>query len=434
MQQDEELKLCLNELNKFNYDDNDNNSEETTKISREKAWEYLIKAEELLVKIEKEESSSSSQSNEINNNDDIKINDTDEDDMLLNLYQDYQMKLTETKSNLIGLDDLNEYLSNLLHNFIEHYFNLQFLFSTKNNKSKQQQQQQQQEQKIQNTLIYGREGSGIMSLLTNLFIKYQNLFKLNTNEQPLKIFKFDMLELLSTNKDKIALNQIELIFKAISVFNKNKQPVIIVLVNLEYLFQNETTQLKLHLIADLLYECNSKPNRIFIAISHLPWHLHPCIIYRFEKNIYCSQFSLQDKKQFINSRLVKYKQLDLENDLLNLTENYLLNGKQMHVLFEKHLKPLLLKSTNEQILSKRWKMLRTEIDVLKRFKKYNKKDEQEEEKEAAAVEKLKNLKKQCLDETVSYLTTNTNTEDDCDEIKNKFISFKNAYRSQLDLP
>jgi len=154
MQQDEELKLCLNELNKFNYDDNDNNSEETTKISREKAWEYLIKAEELLVKIEKEESSSS-QSNEINNNnnDDIKINDTDEDDMLLNLYQDYQMKLTETKSNLIGLDDLNEYLSNLLHNFIEHYFNLQFLFSTKNNKSKQQ--QQQQEQKIQNTLIYG---------------------------------------------------------------------------------------------------------------------------------------------------------------------------------------------------------------------------------------------------------------------------------------
>jgi hypothetical protein len=429
MQQDEELKLCLNELNKFNYDDNDKNNEETTKISREKAWEYLIKAEQLLMKTEKEESSSS-RSNEINDYNDIKINDTDEDDILLNLYQDYQMKLTETKSNLIGLDDLNEYLSNLLHNFIEHYFNLQFLFSTKNNKSRSK-QQQHQKQKIQNTLIYGREGSGIMSLLTNLFIKYQNLFKLNTNEQPLKIFKFDMLELLS-NQDKI-----ELIFKAISIFNKNKQPVIIVLINLEYLFQNETTQLKLHLIADLLYECNSKPNRIFIAISHLPWHLHPCIIYRFEKNIYCSEFSLQDKKQFINSRLVKYKQLDLENDLLNLTENYLLNGKQMHILFEKHLKPLLLKSINEQILSKRWKILRTEIDVLKRFKKYNKKDEQEEEKEAAAaVEKLKNLKKQCLDETVNYLTTTTTTttEDDCDEIKNKFISFKNAYRSQLDLP
>ena len=264
MQQDEELKLCLNELNKFNYDDNDKNNEETTKIRREKAWEYLIKAEQLLMKTEKEESSSS-RSNEINDYNGIKINDTDEDDILLNLYQDYQMKLTETKSNLIGLDDLNEYLSNLLHNFIEHYFNLQFLFSTKNNKSRSK-QQQQQKQKIQNTLIYGRGGSGIMSLLTNLFIKYQNLFKLNTNEQPLKIFKFDMLELLS-NQDKI-----ELIFKAISIFNKNKQPVIIVLINLEYLFQNETTQLKLHLIADLLYECNSKPNRIFIAISHLPWH------------------------------------------------------------------------------------------------------------------------------------------------------------------
>ena len=53
-EEEDELQLCLNELNKFNYDDNKNNNDEI-KVSKEKAWEYLIKAEKIINKQKEEE-------------------------------------------------------------------------------------------------------------------------------------------------------------------------------------------------------------------------------------------------------------------------------------------------------------------------------------------------------------------------------------------
>lgn len=410
MQPMEEILFNVNELNKFiqaTYDEERQHTLDETTISKEEAWNYLIRAEQLLNSLNEEEDETSQVSNHVLNQQAISDNKM-EHEYLIRIYEKYQMNLNETKSELVGLTQLDTYLNDLFRNFIENYFNFQFLFPEKS--------KQTFTTKIQNTLIYGLEGTGMMSLITNILIKYQSLFNKNSELPLLKVFKLDMTEILSTkNRDEI-----ELIFKSINLFNKNKQPVVIILLNLEKLFTN--SDIHFHYIGDLLYECLSKSNRLFIAVCHSPWLLHPAIIYRFQASFYCSELSRHDLKLTIESHMRKFAQnLNLTDDLVDLAEPYILNGKLIDLMFEK-LKPFLAKTGN-----KTWKRIKTELDVLKRFNrlkmlKFSGFSQQGED--------LKKTREVCLAEAKLFLESNIIQKEFC----NKYKIFKNEYRSQFDFP
>lgn len=408
MQPMEEILFNVNELNKFiqaTYDEEKQHNLDEITISKEEAWNYLIRAEQLLNSLDKEEDETSQVSNHVLNQQAISDKKM-EHEYLIKKYEKYQMNLNETKSELVGLTQLDTYLNDLFRNFIENYFNFQFLFPEKS--------KQTFTTKIQNTLIYGLEGTGMMSLITNILIKYQSLFNKNSELPLLKVFKLDMTEILSTkNRDEI-----ELIFKSINLFNKNKQPVVIILLNLEKLFTNSD----IHYIGDLLYECLSKSNRLFIAVCHSPWLLHPAIIYRFQASFYCSELSRHDLKLTIESHMRKFAQnLNLTDDLVDIAEPYILNGKLIDLMFEK-LKPFLAKTGN-----KTWKRIKTELDVLKRFNrlkmlKFSGFSQQGED--------LKKTREVCLAEAKLFLESNIIQKEFC----NKYKIFKNEYRSQFDFP
>ena len=122
-----------------------------------------------------------------------------------------------------------------------------------------------------------------------------------------------------------------------------------------------------------------------------------------------------------NSNLKYTQNLNLTDDLVDLAEPYILNGKLIDLMFEK-LKPFLAKTGN-----KTWKRIKTELEVLKRFNrlkmlKFSGFSQQGED--------LKKTREVCLAEAKLFLERNIIQKEFC----NKYKIFKNEYRSQFDFP
>lgn len=400
-----ELNLNLNELNKLIQARHDEKI-----FNREKAWNYLIECEHLFNSLlsseNRKEKEIELKSNLFETQDNLEF------EALKSIYERYSFKLNETKVDLVGLDELNLYLNDLIEILIENYFSYQKLFLDKK-KSKSF--------KVKNVLIVGLEGSGMLTQITKSLVKYQSLFE-SKSLPLLKIFKLDMSEILKQDKK----NQIELIFKSIQIANKMKQPHVILLLNLEELCSKDSTPIKLHLIGDLLNEFSANSNRIFICVSHAPWLLHPALVYQFEHCIHCAPFSSPTKATLISSLLDKFKQkLNLKEDLVKLSESYTLNGKLIHSMIEK-LKPLVCEKSPHRT----WKKLKTELDVLKRFNRIKMLKRNSFVKPENSVEDLNQLREECLEQAKLFLDENLISE----HASAQFEVFKKNYRCQFDFP
>ncbi len=466
MSQIEEINSYINELNKFvhvNFDQEKQQAVTTPStalsiatssteiISKEKAWSILIKAEQLVnsMQITDEEETNQQNENELSWEflNKTKITETQNElDQLNNLHKLYRMESTSVIDNerlhFIGIGHLLDYMNDLFSNLIEHYFNFQYLFPFNSQSNKKHEEQKPTKTfSIKNTLVYGLKGTGLKTLINSVIEKYQSLFETNTlgqaNERPLKVFRLDFAQLITTAASN---NQLELIFKSIHLSNTNKQPLVFILLNLEVLFSDTLTQLKLHMIGDLLNECFSQSNRCFIAISYSPWDLHPALVYRFEKIIYCPELNSSQKKHLIETHLIsKYNQkLNLTKQLLELTESFVVNNGLIKNMFE-HLKPYLLAASAAATAAstaantgtnKSWKMLRIQLDVLKRFKKYKHIKSSCSNNVQHLEQELARHKEFCLAEAKLYLEANQIDKNLID----KFIMFKNEYRGQLDFP
>ena len=276
-----------NEINNTSLSENDA-SNETFRQCKEKAFDFLIKAQNL------NDTLSKSRQNECLNDrcideilDKYQMDRQNQLNDLNSLYKSFEFssRLSKQTRNqeLIGLKELKDYLINSMGRLISS--DNSFLNEGK----------YVDNAKKSSVLVYGPSGSGKLSLIID-FLTRNGFVRMNENQENLKIFFIDFKSLLIKEDKNAKLTLIEDLMKSIDLLiNKHNLRALIILNRVEALF-DETASINDNVrdryICDLLYElyADSKSqystqlthrnNRIFIMLSQLPWLLHPSILYK----------------------------------------------------------------------------------------------------------------------------------------------------------
>lgn len=318
---DDILKLYMNDLNKvYNSSFNENQlidllneneketfdiSEDKFKICKEKALNFLLKAEQLNTFLE----TSYKNDSDLITDEDIqtivdehqtkKQNDLN---YLINLYKLYEINLgTELqKSNakldeILGLDEYKLYLSKTLNRLIGNSLSSNHLTNELNDNS------------IQNAIIYGMPGSGKMSLLTSFLID-KKILRFTQTDSCISLIKVLIIdfEQIASKISSIEICLIENLLKSINLLiDKKRINILVVIKNLELVFKLDIFEKhRSRFIGDLLHELSNSyserpidlesmnQNRcVFIVLSESPWDLPTALVYQFKTKIHCPDLS-----------------------------------------------------------------------------------------------------------------------------------------------
>ena len=328
--------LKLDEVFNLSYNELDKTKEFSFKLHKEKTFEYLNKAEQLNNSINS--SIKNSNENDLNNSKDI-IDIVDKYQAnrqfklrnIINLNKHFELsislikqkcKLNVTNLNFfVGLDEFKAYLHNSLDKFcLNESLANKNLIKLENSKF------------ANNSLIYGMNGCGRMSLLICTLIK-KGLIEIideKISSTHLKLFIIDF-NLIFKNQP-VEKSLFESIMKSIYLLiDETKLSALVVLKNLEILFEKETNEsnldeTKLRFIGDLLYELDNglnqtgshhniyRANIMFVLFCNAPWLIHPSVLYHFDHKIYCSFLNNTQIKVLLNSLFERWSENEFEKE------------------------------------------------------------------------------------------------------------------------
>jgi hypothetical protein len=222
----------------------------------------------------------------------------------------------------VGLDEFKAYLHNSLNKFcLNESLANKNLIKLENSKF------------ANNSLIYGMNGCGRMSLLICTLIK-KGLIEIideKISSTHLKLFIIDF-NLIFKNQP-VEKTLFESIMKSIYlIIDETKLSALVVLKNLEMLFEKEKKyesnleETKIRFIGDLLYELDNglnqsgshhnvyRANIMFVLFCNVPWLIHPSVLYHFDIKIYCSFLNNTQIKNLLNSLFELWSENEFEKE------------------------------------------------------------------------------------------------------------------------